>query len=310
MAELQDPAYLGNGCITAQGDRQVLASMVCSEGVTANAGGELEVTADTPASMDISVASGNAFIEGTDITWQGMYHVSNDAAKTLTVTTADPTDDRIDIVVATVRDTETGGLADDWLLQIIAGTPSPAPIAPTLPDNSLLLATIAVGAGVTTITTGDITDGRVFYTLCADTSAAWLIQALSAVVVADVTTVTVPVSGDDGTHSSHWSLAANQWTYNGIRPIVADLSVTVMWDDSSGPIGGVIETWIEVNGTLILHVADDVGAATQGPGFSHGVAGGVIINPGDVIRVRVTQDSSGSRNVLSGRLSATQVASP
>ena len=171
MAELQSPAYLNGGCITAQGDRQVLNSLVCAEGVVPGVGDALEVTADTPASMDVIVGSGNAFIAGTEASWQGMYQVSNDADETLTITAADPTDDRIDLIVATVRDSVYSGLNDDWLLQVVTGTPSPAPTPPALPDNSLLLATITVGNGVTTITTSDITDERENYAMCTGTAS-------------------------------------------------------------------------------------------------------------------------------------------
>lgn len=166
MAELEDAAYLNDGCITAQGDRQVLNSLVCSEGIVYGHGDGLQVVQDSPASMDVIVGSGNAFIEGTQVAWQGMYQVSNDADVTLTVGAADPTDDRIDLVVARVYDPTYGDPDQPWALEVVAGTPSPAPAPPTLPDNSLLLATIAVGAGVTTITTGDITDERVRYELC------------------------------------------------------------------------------------------------------------------------------------------------
>ena len=174
MAELQDPAYLQEGCITAQGDRQVLASMVCTEGVAlgSSAGGDLEVTQRAAgANMSVDVASGNAFIQGTDAAWQGMYHVSNDAAENLTITAADPTDDRIDLIVATVRDSTYAGANDDWLLQVVTGTPSPAPAPPSLPDNSLVLAEVLVGAGVTSIVDADITDERVYWESCAGGSS-------------------------------------------------------------------------------------------------------------------------------------------
>ena len=178
MAELEDAAYLNDGCVTAQGDRQVLASIVCTEGVVPNHGDALEVIADTPASMDVIVGSGNAFIEGTQVAWQGMYGVSNDADKTLTIGTADPTDDRIDLVVARVYDPTYGDPDQPWALEVVAGTPSPAPAPPALPDNSLLLATITVGAGVTTITSGDITDERTDYVLCAVGDGGTLIDTI------------------------------------------------------------------------------------------------------------------------------------
>jgi len=42
------------------------------------------------------------------------------------------------------------------------GTPASSPVAPTLPANSLLLAQVSVGAGVSTISSGNISDKRVW----------------------------------------------------------------------------------------------------------------------------------------------------
>lgn len=167
MSELP-PSFTQGGCTTAQADRQINSSLVCSQGIAPGVGGELQVTERAAgANMSVDVASGNAFIEGTESGWQGMYHVSADATENLVVAASDPTDARIDIVVATVRDSAYSGANDDWILQVITGTPSPAPVAPTVPDNSLLLATINIPAGSTTVDSGDITDERVNYGLCA-----------------------------------------------------------------------------------------------------------------------------------------------
>jgi hypothetical protein len=80
---------------------------------------------------------------------------------TLTITTADPTNPRIDLVCATVRDAFYSGANNDVIFQVIAGTPAGSPVAPSLPANSISLATVAVGAAVTQINTGNITDTRV-----------------------------------------------------------------------------------------------------------------------------------------------------
>ena len=49
-------------------------------------------------------------------------------------------------------------------MQVIAGTPAGSPVAPALPANSISLATVAVGAAVTQINSGNITDTRVLVT--------------------------------------------------------------------------------------------------------------------------------------------------
>jgi hypothetical protein len=111
--------------------------------------------------MSVRVASGWAAIVGTTTTNMGVYTIFNDATDTLTVTTADPTNPRIDLVCATVRDAFYSGANNDVIFQVIAGTPAGSPVAPSLPANSISLATVAVGAAVTQINTGNITDTRV-----------------------------------------------------------------------------------------------------------------------------------------------------
>jgi hypothetical protein len=111
--------------------------------------------------MSVRVASGWAAIIGTTTTNMGVYTIFNDAQDTLTITTADPTNPRIDLVCATVRDAFYSGANNDVIFQVIAGTPAGSPVAPALPANSISLATVAVGAAVTQINTANITDTRV-----------------------------------------------------------------------------------------------------------------------------------------------------
>jgi hypothetical protein len=114
--------------------------------------------------MSVRVASGWAAIVGTTTSNMGVYTIFNDAIDTLTITTADPTNPRIDLVCATVRDAFYSGANNDVIFQVIAGTPAGSPVAPSLPANSISLATIAVGAGATSITNANITDTRVLVT--------------------------------------------------------------------------------------------------------------------------------------------------
>jgi hypothetical protein len=121
----------------------------------------LAVTQNTPPGMSVRVASGWAAIIGTTTSNMGVYTIFNDAIDTLTITTADPTNPRIDLVCATVRDAFYSGAFNDVIFQVVAGTPAGSPVAPALPANSISLATVAVGAAVTQINSGNITDTRV-----------------------------------------------------------------------------------------------------------------------------------------------------
>jgi hypothetical protein len=153
------PSWLQAGSYPAQYDRLTQQALYATTGIIGNS--SLAVTANSPAGMSVLVASGWAAIVGTTTTNMGVYTLFNDAQETLTITTADATNPRIDLVCATVRDAFYSGANNDVIFQVIAGTPAGSPVAPALPANSISLATVAVAAGATVINSGDITDTRV-----------------------------------------------------------------------------------------------------------------------------------------------------
>ena len=152
------PSWLQNGSHPAENDRLSVQALYATTGIIGSS--SLAVTPNSPAGMSVRVATGWCAIVGTTQSNMGVYTVFNDATDTLTVTTADPTNPRIDRVVVTVRDASYSGAYNDVIFQVIAGTPAGSPVAPSTPDNSISLATIAVGAGVTQINAGNITDTR------------------------------------------------------------------------------------------------------------------------------------------------------
>ena len=121
------------------------------DGVLSGVTNELAVTASNPAGMSVVVATGEAWNHGS---WY-----SNDAAKSLTVTAADPSNPRIDLVI--LRRTAS---SNTCVLAVLAGTPAGSPSAPSLTQTAATweytLAQIAVGTGVTSIVVGNITDKR------------------------------------------------------------------------------------------------------------------------------------------------------
>lgn len=142
------------------------SALVCEEGVAFGVcGGDLEVVPG--GGMNVQAQSGAAFIEGENVACQGMYFVQNDAPVTLAIAASDPTDPRIDLVIAHVYDAAYGDAETAWHLEVITGTPSPAPTAPTAPANSIVLAEVFVPAGATEITSANITDRRQAYGMCA-----------------------------------------------------------------------------------------------------------------------------------------------
>lgn len=152
------PSWLQAGSYPAQYDRIVQQALYATTGIIGSS--SLAVTANSPAGMSVRIASGWAAIIGTTQAGMGCYTVYNDATVVQTITTANPTNPRIDLVVATVRDAYYSGAYNDVIFQVIAGTPAGSPVAPALPDNSISLAQVYVGAAVTQINTGNITDTR------------------------------------------------------------------------------------------------------------------------------------------------------
>lgn len=153
------PFALQNNAISAQAFRQVLASLVPASGVIGP--GDLQVTANATPNMSVNVAAGFASIVGSQLSLtQGSYHCYNDAAVNKTIAPADATNARNDLVVASVQDAIYSGTNNQWVIQVITGTPSATPVDPTVPANSIKLARVVVAANTTSITSGAITDLR------------------------------------------------------------------------------------------------------------------------------------------------------
>lgn len=153
------PSWLQNGSHPAENDRLTTQALWATTGIIGT--GSLEVTQNSPAGMSVRVAAGWAAIVGTTQANMGTYVGYNDGTVVLGLATADPTNPRIDRVCMTVNDAYYSGSLNNIVLQVVAGTPASSPVAPATPANSISLATIAVSAGATAITTANITDTRV-----------------------------------------------------------------------------------------------------------------------------------------------------
>lgn len=156
------PSWLQNGSHPAENDRLTTQALWATTGIINNA--SLLVHQNTPAGLSVVVDSGWAAIVGTTQANMGTYVTYNDASLVLSLNTADPTNPRIDLVCATVNDAYYTGSLNNVIIQVVAGTPAGSPVAPSLPANSISLATVAVGAGATAITNANITDTRVLVT--------------------------------------------------------------------------------------------------------------------------------------------------
>jgi hypothetical protein len=110
--------------------------------------------------MGVTVATGSIYVPGTEGSSQGVYSCVIGSSTNLTVTASSPSLPRIDTVCATVRDSAYSGANNDWILQVIAGTPNASPSAPAIPADSIALANIAVAAAATQVVNANISDLR------------------------------------------------------------------------------------------------------------------------------------------------------
>ena len=104
MAERNPPAYLQGGSHPADLDRLALSSFIASAAVDDLGGGHLAVVEQGTPGMGVTVAAGYAWVAGDEAVDQGFYGCQNDAAVDLAIAASDPTNPRIDLVVAQVRD--------------------------------------------------------------------------------------------------------------------------------------------------------------------------------------------------------------
>jgi len=155
MAEVNPPLYLSQDAAYTAADLGLPFRDIMGEGIVGS--GDLAVTAST--GLKSSVASGAAWIKGDDdANLQPTYRVYNDAPVLLQHAVADPTNARIDLVVAQVKDSAFSGVSKLWQLAIVEGTPAGSPAAPATPSDSIPLAQVTIPAGSGTL--GTITDER------------------------------------------------------------------------------------------------------------------------------------------------------
>jgi len=171
MALRTPPSWQQNASHPAENDRLTMQAIFATTGIIGPT--SLQVTQNSPTGMTVLVNAGWAAVVGNYQSNMGVYSIYNDAATTLTITTANSSNPRIDLICATVSDAYYTGSSNTVAFQVIAGTPAVSPVAPTLPTNSISLATIAVAAGATQILTANITDTRVLTTTNLPSAASW-----------------------------------------------------------------------------------------------------------------------------------------
>jgi hypothetical protein len=181
MAVINPPAWMQAGSYPARTDRLVVSSLLSYPGFLVDEATPMRVrqgvrpsytnqqlkarAASTP-NMTVLVSAGMAYIDNHDAGGSGTYVCVNDADVTLTIAPSGGAGQfRKDCVIASVYDAETAGSLSEWRLEVIQGTyaaSAGAAVRPSLPPNAQIIADVAVGASVTSIAAGNITDVRQF----------------------------------------------------------------------------------------------------------------------------------------------------
>jgi hypothetical protein len=150
MAQTYFPFDSGTGSTVTEGQWSKMARNWIQTGILYDLANKLEVYADSTG-MQVKVRSGAAWIMG--------HFYENDAEEILSIAASNPSNPRIDRVV----------LRLDWSnnqiqLAVLTGTPAASPTPPSLTQSSTIweisLAQVYVGAAVSTIAAGNVTDER------------------------------------------------------------------------------------------------------------------------------------------------------
>lgn len=135
---------------------------------------DFEVTENGTPNMTLDVAAGDIVIPYQDY----IFHAWSDAEEAITIPTADPSNDRIDRIVAyidlaVVDDTDSNN-PDALKIGVVEGTPAGSPVRPNdaaveseigAGNPFVDLADVLVDNGVTSITDSKITDKRELFLL-------------------------------------------------------------------------------------------------------------------------------------------------
>lgn len=159
MTVQNPPVFLQAGSHPAEDVRRMFAALTFDSARIAK---PTALLVSASSGMTVSIASGRIFVPGTEATYQGTYFCENRGATTVTHDPSDAALDRIDLVVARVRDAAYSGSTNSWAIEIVKGANAAAgsAVAPSLPANSVGLAQVAITHGLSTITSAQITDLR------------------------------------------------------------------------------------------------------------------------------------------------------
>lgn len=124
--------------------------------------GDLALTQNGTPNMSVNVGTGQIWVPGTTTATQGPYYSQNKAAVNLAITASNPSNPRVDTIIAQVQDAAYAGASRQFGPTVLTGTPTAGASLTnldglaTVPASSLVIGYVLVPANATSITNADI----------------------------------------------------------------------------------------------------------------------------------------------------------
>lgn len=231
--------------------------------------------------MQVKVNTGQCWMRG--------HYGAITSQKTLSIASNSSGNPRIDIVVLRCHFTN-----NNIVLDVVQGTPNASPVAPSVTQNTSMwetkLADVAVANGAVTITSGNVTDRRVFTTCLAkySRSSSFAITASGAFTEVQFNTAEL-TTGDVTANSTMSQFTLNRagiWTMSFFAGFAANAT-------------GARDIQIRDSGTTVYMEAADVVSSSSINSWISGSATEKF-NAGQIVRAVAYQNSGGSLNLLTG----------
>ncbi len=327
MAFISPPAWQQAGTYAARTDRlSVLSALLGYPGFASDEATplrvrtgvkpsyqtyQLKVSAQGTPNMTVSLAAGFGFIENKDIAGYGAYTVVNDAPITLTIAASSGSQFRKDTIVVQVLDAETLGVVNSATAVVVQGpyaATAGATVRGTIPPNSLILADVAVDAGVTSIIAGKITDVRTYQiasggvlpvlsTAVPDHPAPgqpFYLTDTSVLRYGTTAGTTKQIMTEEQITPGAWQAYTPTWSAAGTAPAIGNGSITARWCRVGRLItyiGSMVIGSSSTGGTGIWAMSLPVAAAANGV-LTEGTAN--YTNVGDNYYLGVSEIASGA----------------
>ena len=302
-------AYRDGGKTNEKGISQHLQGMFSGEVING-----LQAQQNGTPNMSVNITKGRCMIDsGDDYPYLGF---TDSSTTNVTVATADGSNPRIDTVVAyvdlSVVSSATSNNPNAFKLKTVSGTPAGSPVAPNSAAISssigagnpyIKLANIAVGAGVTTITNGNITDTRVDTSaVLADsavTPAKWTNPYCFRAYASGSTTLT------DGSYVKVLFATENYDYNNNFTGSTYTAPVAGVYNFSSTVSQATVSATPAI---IFLTLYVNGSAAARGVAFTPSTvgipcvtyAGDVLLAANDTVEIYCYQDSAGNEATITG----------